>query len=71
MYLKFGSEEDWRYKKAMQYLAIFDGAYPLYIFLADTKKLKAAPPQKRVDVNDVLIKQLRILLGDANVVLVE
>ncbi len=67
LYLKFASEEDPRFKKAMQYLAVFDGATALFLYFEDTKKLKKAPASMAVDLNDVLLRELRRLLGDKNV----
>ena len=51
----------------MQYLAIFDGTTPLYVFCEDTQKLKAAPAGRWVDVNPVLLRELKKLLGEKNV----
>lgn len=67
LYLRVESETSDQYRKAMQYLAIFDGPMPLYLFCKDTNKLKAAPPARRVDVNPVLLRELKKLLGDENV----
>ena len=71
LYLQFESEDTPAFRKAMQYLAIFDGQTPLYLFCRDTKKLKAAPPNRWVDVNPPLLHALQKLLGERNVVLRE
>ena len=53
----------------MQYIAIFDGATPLYLYFSDQKKLMLAPPAWRVDVNEPLLRALRQVLGEENVAL--
>ena len=50
---------------------IFDGPTPLYVYFEDTKKLMLAPTAMRVDVNDVLLRELRKVLGNANVAFVK
>ena len=67
LYLKFASEDDPRFRKAMQYVAVFDGQTALFLYFEDTKKLKRAPASMSVDLNDVLLRELRRLLGDKNV----
>ena len=71
LYLRISGEEAPAYRKAMQYLAIFDGTTPLYVFCEDTQKLKAAPAGRWVDVNPVLLRELKKLLGEKNVALRE
>lgn len=70
LYLKLPSRESHGYKKAMQYIEIFEGATPLYLFFEDTKKLLQAPTQYRVSINDVLLRALCELLGEENVAVV-
>ncbi|MCI9576549.1 MAG: DNA polymerase III subunit alpha [Clostridiales bacterium] len=70
LYVKVPAQGKREYQKAMQYLAIFDGATPLYLYFQDTKKLLQAPPELRVDVNEPLLNALKKLLGDENVVVV-
>ena len=53
LYLKVNSKEDTAYKKAMQYIAIFDGTMPLHIYFKDEKKLFHAPVSQRVGENRV------------------
>jgi DNA polymerase-3 subunit alpha len=71
LYLKVRGKDDPAYRKAMQYIAIFDGATPLFIYFTETKKLMAAPLSMRVSVNDVLLRELRNVLGEKNVVFIE
>jgi DNA polymerase-3 subunit alpha len=71
LYLKVSGQDSPLYRKALQYTAIFDGPTPLYLYFTDTKKLVLAPPELRVDVNDVLLRALGELLGTENVALVK
>ena len=70
LYLKLPGEDSPLYQKAMKYLAVFDGPTALYLYFCDTKKLMRAPVSRRVDVNDVLIRELKKLLGSENVALI-
>ncbi len=68
LYIRIDAKTDPRYKKAMQYTAIFDGGpSDLYIFFKDSAKLLKAPPKYRVDVNRPLLRALEQLLGGENV----
>ena len=67
LYLRFSSKEDPRYRKALQYIAIFDGVSDLYVSFRDTGKLLRAPAKYRVDVNRPLLRALEALLGEKNV----
>ncbi len=68
LYLKLASKEDPKYKKAMQYLEIFDeGRTDVYLFFQDSEKLMKAPARFRTDLNDVLLSALKKLLGEENV----
>ena len=71
LYLKIPNQTCHEYQKAMQYIAIFDGLSPLYLYFTDSSKLVMAPAQYRVSVNDVLIGELQNLLGEKNVAYVE
>lgn len=68
LYLRLDSKEDPRYKKAMQYIAIFDeGMTDLYLTFRDSGKLLRAPSKYRLYMNQPLLKALRELLGEDNV----
>ncbi len=71
LYLKVKNQSDPLYLKAMKDIAVFDGATPLYIYFTDVKKLMAAPASMRVSLNDVLIRELKRILGDKNVAVVD
>ena len=68
LYLRLESESDPRYRKAMQYIAIFDGgSTQLYLTFRDTGKLLRAPAKYLVDMNHPLLRALQELLGKDNV----
>ncbi|MFR8126809.1 MAG: OB-fold nucleic acid binding domain-containing protein [Acutalibacter sp.] len=68
LYLRLESESDPRYRKAMQYIAIFDGgSTQLYLTFRDTGKLLRAPAKYLVDMNRPLLRALQELLGKDNV----
>ncbi len=68
LFLKVDSKEDPKYRKAMQYLAIFDeGVSDVYLWFRDSGKLLKAPAKYRTAMNDVLLNALRDLLGNENV----
>ena len=71
LYLKVQSEDDPLYRKAMKDIAVFDGATPLYIYFSREKKLMSAPASMRVSINDVLLRELRRILGDKNVAVID
>ena len=68
LFLKFNDENDINIVKAEKYLSIFDGNTPLYYYYNSTKKYALQPTSKFVYINEPLIKELRNLLGDSNVV---
>ena len=70
LYLKVASKDDAKYKKALQYTAVFDGFTPLYVRFEDTNKMVRAPERLWVSVNDVLENALKRLLGDGNVAVI-
>ena len=71
LYLRVDSKEDPRLKRAQEYLAIFEGSCPLYIYFKDSKKMMLAPQRLFCEPNAPLLKQLKVLLGEKNVALVE
>lgn len=69
IFLRFDNENDERIKKVEQYLAIFDGNCPVYYYFNDTKKYVLLPREQFISQNEPLIRELKHLLGDDNVVL--
>ncbi len=69
LFLKVDSREDPNYKKAMRYLAVFDGGRSdVYLYFRDVGKLMKAPARFRTEVNPALLSALEELLGKENVV---
>lgn len=71
LYLRVDSKEDRKLQKAQQYLRIFEGKWPVYVYFKDSKKMTLAPKSLCCEPNEALLKQLRVLLGEKNVALVE
>lgn len=70
LYLKVTAKESPVYVKAKKYLAVFDGTTPLYVYFSESHQLFHAPLSMRVSLNDVLIRELKKLLGEKNVAIV-
>ncbi len=68
IFLRFDSKNDEKIKKAEQYISIFDGNVPVYYYYNDEKKYVLLPKEKFVFENEPLLKELKNLLGDDNVV---
>lgn len=71
LYIKVPDEESDLYEQAKKYIAVFDGSSQLYVYFVSTKKLLRAPAAMRVSINDILIRELKKLLGEKNVANVE
>jgi DNA polymerase-3 subunit alpha len=71
LYIKVPDEQSELYDRAKKYLAVFEGSIQLYVYFVSTKKLLRAPASMRVAVNDVLIRELKKLLGEKNVAVVD
>ena len=55
------------YARVRNLLEIFDGTTPVVLYLTDTKKKLMAPQSMWVDANDVLLRELKKVLGDDSV----
>ena len=71
LYLKVPSLEDRAMAKVKNLLAIFEGPTPVYVYFADTKKFTCAARSMWVMVNDPLLEELKKLLGEESVKIVE
>lgn len=69
--LRVPAENSPTYRKAMQYVEVFDGECELYLVFADTGRRVRAGANHRVDVNSALVRALEKLLGRENVALLE
>lgn len=67
LYLKIENNSCEKYKKATLLLSIFEGSTPVYIFFEDQKSLKLAPRKMWVQLNDVLVNELKNQIGEKNV----
>ena len=68
LFLRFDTASSPQIKYCRKLLNIFDGAVPLYYYFADTKEYKRNPIGQNIDVNDVLLRELRKILGESNVI---
>jgi DNA polymerase-3 subunit alpha len=71
LFLKFDSKDDERIKKALVVTSIFDGTFPLYFYYTDSKKYVLQPKNMFVEVNPTMVKELKRILGEKNVAVVE
>lgn len=68
LYLRLKNMECEEYERARQVLDIFDeGRSPVVFVLSDTGKRLRAPAQMWVDLNDVMINELKRRIGEDNV----
>ncbi len=68
LFLKFDTESSPQIKECEKLICIFDGRTPLYYFFADKNKYKQFGTSFGVDVNPVLLRELRKILGESNVI---
>ena len=71
LYIKVPDEQSELYDRAKKYIAVFDGRTPLFIYFVNKKKLMRAPFSMFVSINDILVRELKKLLGEKNVAVVE
>lgn len=67
LYLKFKNQECNEFIRAKQVLDIFDGSTPVYFYFEDSRKLLRVPRNMWVDLNDVMLRELKRRIGDKNV----
>ena len=68
LFLRFDSEASPQVECCRKLLAIFDGNTSLYFYFTDKNEYKANPIRQGIDVNKVLLRELRKILGDSNVI---
>ena len=71
LYLRVPSAEHPLYKRALLVTSVFDGSWPLYIRFQDSGKMVRAPQNLCVWPHAVMLDELRAILGEENVALVE
>ena len=69
IYLKFLKREHLNVSRAINLLSIFEGSLPVYFYYQNEKKYTIAPKEHWITPNDVLTRELQLLLGEENVVL--
>ena len=68
LFLRFDTATSPQVKLCERLLAIFDGTTPLYFYFNDKKEYKRNPIGQAIDVNPVLLRELRKILGENNVI---
>ncbi len=68
LFLRFDTADSPQVECCRKLLAIFDGNTPLYYYFNDTKKYLGNPIKQGIDVNNVLLRELRKILGESNVI---
>ena len=68
LFLRFDNASSPQIEVCRRLLAIFDGETPLYYYFADKKEYNRNPIGQNIDVNKVLLRELRKILGDSNVI---
>lgn len=71
LFLRFSSENDERIKKATVIASIFEGDMPLYYYYLDKKHYELQPRSMFVQPNKTMLGELRRLLGQENVAVIE
>ena len=71
LYIRVPDEKSPLYNKAKKYIAVFDGQTPLFVYFSESRKLFHAPVSMRVSVNNVLVRELKKLLGEKNVAVID
>ncbi len=72
LFIRVPSENSHEYKKAMEFMAVFEGLTPLYIHFSDIKKTVIAPTKLWVDTavgDNYVVKNLEKIIGKENVVM--
>ncbi len=68
LFLRFDNAQSPQIECCRKLLAIFDGNAPLFYFFSDTKEYRRNPLNHNIDVNPVLLRELRKILGEQNVI---
>ena len=68
LFLRFDTADSPQIEYCRKLLSIFDGNVPLYYYYNDRKEYKRNPLMHGIDVNNVLLRELRKILGDSNVI---
>jgi len=69
LYIKVSSKDSTEFNDALKIIKIFNGNSPLYVYFEDVKKCMLASKNLWVDESDVLISELKEILGENSVIL--
>ena len=67
LYLRVPSMESEQWKRALKVIKVFDGVSRVFIRCIDSGQMMEAPPQYRVMMNNVMLRELSRILGEGNV----
>jgi DNA polymerase-3 subunit alpha len=68
LFLRFDTSDSPQIELCRRLLAIFDGNTPLYFYFSNQNKYIPNPIKQGIDVNPVLLRELRKILGEQNVI---
>ncbi len=68
LFLRFDTSDSPQIDYCKKLLTIFDGNTTLYFYFNDKNEYKRNPIMQGIDVNNVLLRELRKILGDSNVI---
>ncbi len=68
LFLRFDNAQSPQIECCRKLLAVFDGNVPLFYYYSDNKEYRRNPIGYGIDVNPVLLRELRKILGDENVI---
>ncbi len=69
LFIRLGKTDETKISHLKNLLSIFEGKLPVYLYFSDTKKYEFMGKEYLIDVNEPLIKELKLIFGDENVVL--
>ena len=69
LFLRIPSKDFQAFDKINNLLSIFEGSLPVYFYFEDTKEYSRPQISKTTDGNISLIRELKKILGESNVVL--
>ena len=68
LFLRFDTASSPQIVLCTRLLTIFDGTVPLFYYFTDKKEYRRNPIGQAIDVNPVLLRELRKILGENNVI---
>jgi DNA polymerase-3 subunit alpha len=70
LFLRFDSVDDERIEKSLAVTSKYSGNKALYFYYMDSKKYILQPKEYCVDINENMINDLKLILGDKNVAVI-